>query len=95
MVESIDFDAQLLVLSICQVLMRADTNLGNIILNVRLSKDTPASRNGKNNLMLVSRPNPPLIRDDATTPVTYLVRVKTTEEADQLLAKIDERKRLS
>ena len=74
--------------------MRADTNLGNILLNILLSKDTPASRSGKNYVMLVARPNPPLGSNN-TEPVTYLVKVKGTEDADQLLAKIDERKKLT
>lgn len=77
-----------------QILMRADTNLGNILINILLSKDTPASRSGKNYVMLVAKPNPPLIPDN-TEPVTYLVKVKTAEDADQLLAKIDERKKLT
>merc|ERR1719239_1130023 len=81
-----------------QLLIRADTNLGNILLNVMLSASLPASRQGKNNVFIVCVPNPPLSgKPDAeadTTPTPMLIRVKTGDDADELLGKIDERKKL-
>ena len=71
---------------------------GNILLNVMLSATMPASRQGKNNVFLVCVPNPPISgkpeaeADDTPTPM--LIRVKTADDADELLGKIDERKQL-
>lgn len=81
-----------------QILVRADTNLGNILLNVMLSQSLPVSRQGKNNVLIVCVPNPPLdskaSEDDQNKPVPMLVRVKTGEDADELFEKINERKKL-
>ena len=69
-----------------QVLVRNDTALGKILLNVFLTKETPTSRSGKNNVLIMSVPNPPVfVKDgDNTKPVSYLIRVKTAENADEL-----------
>ena len=51
----------------------------------------PVQRQGKNNLTFVCVPNPPINpkdKDDKVTPM--LLRVKTGEDADALLEKIDE-----
>lgn len=79
-----------------QLLVRADTNLGNILLNIMLSSTMPVSRQGKNNVMLVCVPNPPIdTKGEAdNTPVPMLIRVKTEEDADNLLAKLEERQKL-
>jgi len=76
-----------------QLLMRADTNLGNILLNIILNKDIPTTRVGKNNVMLVCIPNPP-VDPKATTsqPTPMLIRVKTSADADDLKDKLDEYK---
>ncbi|KAG5830710.1 hypothetical protein ANANG_G00313510 [Anguilla anguilla] len=42
-----------------QLLVRADTNLGNILLNILVPASMPCSRKGKNNVMVVCVPNPP------------------------------------
>ena len=70
-----------------QVLVRNDTALGKILLNVCITETTPTSRSGKNNILLMSVPNPPVFvkEDDNTKPVSYLIRVKTGEGADELL----------
>lgn len=76
------------------LLMRNDTALGNILLNISLSSQLPVSR-AKNNVLLMCPPNPPLelkpTNQSEETPqsgneeiVTYLIRVKTTELAIQL-----------
>lgn len=75
--------------------MRNDTKLANILLNVSLSSQLPVSRAGKNNVLLMCPPNPPLDlkptnqNEEASQPatgeiVTYLIRVKTKDLADQL-----------
>jgi len=76
-----------------QLLVRADTNLGNVLLNILLSSQMPTTRVGKNNVMIVCVPNPPIDpKEDSSEPCPMLLRVKTTEDADELLAKIDELK---
>lgn len=66
-----------------QMLVRADTNLGKILINLILSEGIPSQRMGKNNVMMVCVPTP-----EETKPVSILLRVKTGEEADELLEKI-------
>lgn len=72
-----------------QMIARADTNLGNILLNIVISEGLPVSRMGKNNVMIVCVPTP----DCKPTPVPVLIRVKTGDEADNLLAIIEKHKR--
>ncbi|NXN81323.1 NUP50 protein, partial [Bombycilla garrulus] len=67
-----------------QLLVRADTNLGNILLNVLIPPKMPCSRTGKNNVLIVCVPNPPIDEKNPAVPVTMLIRVKTTEDADEL-----------
>lgn len=56
-----------------------------------LSKGIPMGRQGKNNVSLMCVPNPPLDpKADETKPVSLLVRVKTGEDADELLEKMKE-----
>jgi len=73
-----------------QLLVRAETNLGNILLNIILIKDIPTSRRGKKDVMIVCVPNPP-IDPKATeqTPIPMLIRVKTEEDADDLKTQLD------
>uniref|UniRef100_A0A8C6G6F4 RanBD1 domain-containing protein n=1 Tax=Mus spicilegus TaxID=10103 RepID=A0A8C6G6F4_MUSSI len=58
-----------------QVLVRADTNLGNILLNVLIPPNMPCTQTGKNNVLIICQP---------TLPVTMLIWVKTSEDADEL-----------
>ncbi|XP_044796708.1 nuclear pore complex protein Nup50 isoform X1 [Bubalus bubalis] len=67
-----------------QLLVRADTNLGNILLNILIVPSMPCTRTGKNNVLIVCVPNPPVDEKNAATPVTMLIRVKTSEDADEL-----------
>ncbi|NXR30160.1 NUP50 protein, partial [Zosterops hypoxanthus] len=67
-----------------QLLVRADTNLGNILLNVLIPPKMPCTRTGKNNVLIVCVPNPPIDEKNPTVPVTMLIRVKTSEDADEL-----------
>ena len=72
-----------------QMIVRAATSLGNILLNVLVTPETPVERLGKNNVMIVTIPNPPIEKKEADQkPVTFLIRVKTAEDADELKDKI-------
>ncbi|NXY44735.1 NUP50 protein, partial [Ceuthmochares aereus] len=67
-----------------QLLVRADTNLGNILLNVLIPPKMPCTRTGKNNVLIVCVPNPPIDEKNPAVPVTMLIRVKASEDADEL-----------
>ncbi|XP_076370052.1 nuclear pore complex protein Nup50-like isoform X2 [Tachypleus tridentatus] len=75
-----------------QLLVRADTNLGNILLNVHLSSSLPIERVGKNNLLIVCIPNPPIDPKTPAESTPFLIRVKNVEEADELLEKLNQYK---
>uniref|UniRef100_A0A8C2HF22 Nuclear pore complex protein Nup50 n=2 Tax=Cyprinus carpio TaxID=7962 RepID=A0A8C2HF22_CYPCA len=75
-----------------QLLVRADTNLGNILLNIMVPSSMPCSRTGKNNVMVVCVPNPPVDDKNPSTPVPLLIRVKTAEDADELHQILQEKK---
>lgn len=64
-----------------QVIIRAGTTLGTILLNIMLTESVPLQRMGKNNVMMICIPTP----DSKPPPTSILVRVKTGEEADELL----------
>lgn len=72
-----------------QLIVRADTNIGNLLLNFILSDAIPTQRMGKNNVMLVCIPMP----DAKPPPVPILLRVKTSEEADDLLKVLEQHKK--
>ena len=67
-----------------RLLLRNDTPLGKVLLNIRVSTEIPVSAK-KNNVFVVCVANPPLSKDDGEAPVTYLVRVKTADSAEELL----------
>ncbi|GAB0089299.1 Nuclear pore complex protein Nup50 [Sergentomyia squamirostris] len=66
-----------------QMIVRADTSLGNVLVNLLLTKGIPAQIMGKNNVMMVCIPNA-----DMDKPVSMLLKVKNAEEADELLTAI-------
>nr|CAD7587196.1 unnamed protein product [Timema genevievae] len=72
-----------------QLIVRADTSLGNVLLNTLLSSSLPVQRMGKNNVMIVCLPTP----DATPPPVPVLLRVKTGEEADELLDKLNQHRK--
>lgn len=72
-----------------QLIVRADTNLGNILLNIMIVEGLPVNRFGKNNVMIVCIPTP----DAKPPPTSVLVRVKTGEEADELFDTINKYKK--
>lgn len=67
-----------------QLIVRADTNLGNILINVLLGAGIPAKRMGKNNVMLICIPTP----DAGPKPSSVLLRVKNEDDADELYAEL-------
>ncbi|TKS90401.1 Nuclear pore complex protein [Collichthys lucidus] len=75
-----------------QMIIRADTNLGNILLNIMVQSSMPCSRVGKNNVMVVCVPNPAVDDKNPSSPVPLLIRVKTAEDADELHKTLEEKK---
>lgn len=76
-----------------QLVIRADTSLGNILLNILLNPQLTTQRVGKNNVMLVCVPNPPIDPKTPSVPTPMLLRVKTDVEADELLAALNDAKK--
>lgn len=72
-----------------QLIVRADTNLGNLLCNFILSASIPTKRMGKKDVMLVCLPTP----DFKPPPVPVLLRVKSSEEADKLLEVLEKHKK--
>lgn len=66
-----------------QMIIRADNSLGTILLNIILAEAIPTKLMGANNVMMVCNPTP-----QDTSPVSVLIRVKTGEEAKELLETI-------
>ena len=75
-----------------QMIIRAETSLGNILLNVALTKQMPVSKISKNRLVMICIANPPIPKHDDKTPCKFLIQVKTEEETNELLDKINEMK---
>ena len=76
-----------------QLVMRADTSLGHILLNILLQPQMTTQRVGKNNVMLVCVPNPPIDpKNPSSVPLPMLLRVKTDTDADELLNQLNEAK---
>lgn len=73
-----------------QLVVRADTSLGNILLNIMLPPNMSIVKQGKNNVMIVCIPNPPIDPKTPPAPTPMLLRVKTSEDADDLIAKLTE-----
>jgi len=71
-----------------QLIIRADTNLGNLLLNIQLNKSVPIKQN-KNNVTLVCVPHPAVDSRDPTEPVSMLMRVKTAEDAANIISEVE------
>jgi len=67
-----------------QLIVRAAHKLGNILLNIVMNEDIPLQKQGKNNLLLVCVPNPPIDPKAGVEPVPFLIKVKTEEDLDEL-----------
>lgn len=72
-----------------QLIVRADTSLGNLLCNFILSSSIPIKRLGKKDVMLVCIPTP----DEKPPPIPILLRVKSPEEADQLVETLEKHKK--
>ncbi|KAK4886353.1 hypothetical protein RN001_002624 [Aquatica leii] len=72
-----------------QLIVRADTNLGHLTCNFILSKSIPMQRLGKKDVMLVCLPTP----EHKPPPVPVLFRVKSSEDADELLKILEKHKK--
>lgn len=68
----------------CQMIVRANNKLATIMVNVLLSSSIPIQLMGKNNVMLVCCPTP------ESKPSSILLRVKSTQDAEELLNKVNE-----
>jgi hypothetical protein len=62
------------------------------LLNVALSKQIPVNKISKNRLLMVCIANPPIPKHDEKTPCKFLIQVKTEDDANELLDKINEMK---
>ncbi|OAD61738.1 Nuclear pore complex protein Nup50 [Eufriesea mexicana] len=71
-----------------QLLVRAETSLGNLLINTLLTESIPTKRMNKNTIMLVCLPLP-----ESPSPVPVLLRVKTDEDADTLLEALNKHKK--
>lgn len=67
-----------------QVVVRADNNLGTVILNILLQKSLPLQKNGKNAISTVD------LQANNQKGMPIIIRVKTEDDADKLLAKMKE-----
>ena len=68
-----------------QVIVRADTSLGNIIFNILLTESIPVQKSGKNNVMLMCIPTP----ESKPPPLPVFLKVKTAEDADKLFNELN------
>lgn len=75
-----------------QLIIRADTNLGNILLNIMLLPSMQLKKQGKKDVSFVCIPNPPVSKDNENKLIPMLLRVKTPEEADELLEELNKHK---
>ena len=76
-----------------QLIVRADTKLASILLNVKLSKSLPVSKAGPKDVSYLCLPNPPIPNVESNVPCKFLFKVKTEEDAAELLEKMNEYKR--
>jgi len=75
-----------------QLIVRADTALANILLNVKLDKVFPVSKEGPKDVSYICIPNPK-IKDVSDAPCKFLFKVKTPEDAAELFEKLNEYKK--
>jgi nuclear pore complex protein Nup50 len=72
-----------------QLLVRADTSLGNLLLNTLLTQSLPVKRMNKNTIMLICLPMP----ESVPPPIPVLLRVKTGETGDELFESLNKHKK--
>ncbi len=76
-----------------QLIIRADNSLANILLNVKLNKMLPISKIGAKDVSMLCIPNPAIPNIDSKLPCKFLFKVKTEEDAVELLDKLNEFKK--
>ena len=76
-----------------QLIVRADTKLANILLNVKLSKSLPITKVNPKDVSYLCMPNPPIPNVDSNVPCKFLFRVKTEDDASELFEKLNEYKK--
>jgi nuclear pore complex protein Nup50 len=76
-----------------QLLIRADTKLGNILLNVNLSKSIPINKLGAKDVSIICIAHPEIPEVSKDKPCKFLFKVKTEEDAQELTEKLNEYKR--
>lgn len=72
-----------------QLIVRADTSLGNVLLNILVGSSLPIQRIGTNNVAVVCLPTP----ESQPPPVTVLLRVKTSDDANELMSTLEKHKK--
>jgi nuclear pore complex protein Nup50 len=75
------------------LVVRADTTLANILLNVKLSKALPIAKAGPKDVSYLCVPNPPIPKTKSNAPCKFLFKVKTEDDANELLEKLNEYKK--
>ncbi len=71
-----------------QMVVRAETNLGNILLNILIS-DKMMFKQAKNNVQFVCVPNPE-IKGVESGPTSMLIKVKSAPQAEELVKRLEE-----
>ncbi|KAG8038041.1 hypothetical protein G9C98_006366 [Cotesia typhae] len=72
-----------------QLIVRAETSLGNLLLNTLLTPAVPTKKINKNSVMLMCLP----LADSKPPPVPVYLRVKTSEDAVALLEALESNKK--
>jgi nuclear pore complex protein Nup50 len=76
-----------------QLIIRADTTLASILLNVKLNKIFPTAKEGSKDVSYLCIPNPPIPNTLPNAPCKFLFKVKTEDDAEELLEKLNEYKK--
>jgi len=67
---------------------------GSILLNISLTKSIPTNLQGKTNVSLSCVPNPPVdSKEENKKPMCMLIRVKTADDANELLKQLNDNKK--
>lgn len=75
------------------LIIRADTKLATILMNVKLSKALPISKISAKDVSFLCVPNPAIPGVEASKPCKFLFKVKTEDDAIELVDKLNEYKR--
>jgi hypothetical protein len=76
-----------------QLIIRADNSLSSILLNVKLNKLFPISKEGTKNVSYMCMPNPPIPNVSTDVPCKFLFKVKTEDDATELFDQLNQLKR--